>query len=334
MSRAIGLIAGREFRTYVATTSFWIALALGPLILGGALTLGAGLRQAPPSASLTLTSRHGGAEAVFSENFPLSDAGRREVAGIIAREAGMTRPIAISEPAPMKLRATGLTRFTLVLLLWLPLVGSLGMLLQAVVRERANRALETLLAAAPAHEIVLGKLAGVGAVSALVVGAWLAPAAALGAIAPGAAGVGSVVLRGLADPMMLARAAALYVLGFAFYGLATIAIGATARDNAGAQNLARPLFAILLAAFFASMAMVQGGGPAWLAYVPPFTPFALLMSPQPAPVEGVAFGLLIGAAVAAGHWATWALRAEPVTVSSLLRLRPQERRSTIARKLV
>lgn len=315
MTAPIWLIAAREFRTYVATTSFWVALALGPLLMGGGLLLMASLPKAPASASLTLVAGEKQIQAVFSDNFPLSEVARREVAGVIAREGRLSRPIAVSAPPKAQLNAAGLSRFALVLLLWLTLVGSLGMLLQAVVRERANRALESLLAAARPLDIVLGKLAGVGAVSALVLGAWLGSAAGLGAIAPEAGGAASVLLRGFADPLTLARAGVIYVFGFAFYGLATVAIGAMARDNADAQNLARPLFAVLLTVFFTAMAMAPGGGGlAWLVYVPPFTPFALLMSPQPANVELVAFGLLIAATLGAGFWAVRVLRVERVAL--------------------
>jgi ABC-type Na+ efflux pump permease subunit len=55
-----------------------------------------------------------------------------------------------------------LGRIATVMLLWLTLTGSLGMLLQAVVRERGNRSLESLLAAASATDVVFGKLLGVG----------------------------------------------------------------------------------------------------------------------------------------------------------------------------
>src|SRR3974390_2579900 len=37
MTKPLWLIAEREIRTYVATASFWIALAIGPLIAGAAL---------------------------------------------------------------------------------------------------------------------------------------------------------------------------------------------------------------------------------------------------------------------------------------------------------
>src|SRR4051794_5989994 len=39
MSEPVYLIAEREFRTYVATLSFWAALAIGPLAASGGLLL-------------------------------------------------------------------------------------------------------------------------------------------------------------------------------------------------------------------------------------------------------------------------------------------------------
>lgn len=316
MSHPAWLIAAREFRTYAATTSFWVALAIGPLLMGGALLLTSGPPKATEKASLTLVAKAEGARAVFSDNFPLSEAGRREVAAVIAREGRLAGPVSIGAPAKAAVDPAAVSRFAVVMMLWLTLVGSLGMLLQAVVRERANRALESLLAAARPIDIVLGKLAGVGAVSALVLVAWVGSAAGLGAVASEAGGAMSGLLRGFADPIGLARAGLIYLFGFAFYGLATVAVGAMARDNADAQNLARPMFAVLLVVFFTAMSMVQGGAGAmaWLVYAPPFTPFVLLMSPQSAGVETVAFGLLVAATLAAGLWAVRVLRVERVAV--------------------
>lgn len=319
MTHPAWLIAAREFRTYAATTSFWVALALGPLLMGGALLLASGAPKAPASASLTLVADGNGARAVFSDTFPLSEPARRELVAVIAREGRVAGPITVEAPAPSAVDAAAVSRFALVLMLWLTLVGSLGMLLQAVVRERANRALESLLAAARPIDIVLGKLAGVGAVSALVLVAWLGSAAGLGAVASEAGGAVSALLRAFADPVGLARAGLIYIFGFAFYGLATVAVGAMARDNADAQNLARPMFGVLLAVFFTAMSMMGGGtGLAWLVYAPPFTPFVLLMSPQAAGVETVAFGLLVAATLAAGLWAVRVLRVERVTLSPRL----------------
>jgi ABC-2 type transport system permease protein len=218
-----------------------------------------------------------------------------------------------------------LGRIATVVMLWLTLTGSLGMLLQAVVRERGNRSLEGLLAAASATEVVLGKLVGVGAVSALVLIAWLASAAVLAPLTATSGNLASVLLRGIADPASLARASAIYVMAFAFYGLVTIALGARARDSAAAQNLARPMFGILLAVFFVALATSVGVGEelAWLKYAAPFTPFMLLLEP---PAQG--FSLADGAALAlfalataiAGAMAVSGLKLNPPPLVSRRRL--------------
>ncbi len=321
MTAPVWLIAGREFRTYVATASFWVALAVGPVIMGGALLLSASQPPPAPQASLTLArTPDGGAEARFSDGFPLSSAGRAQVLNVLRADGRITGRITgrIREAAPAPatpIDVQAISRFALVVLLWTTLTGSLGMLLQAVVRERVNRALESLLAAASAWDIVCGKLIGVGGVSALVVTAWLGSSAGLAALAPRAGGLAAFLLHGVAQPEMLARAGGIYLIAYAFFGLTTVAIGARAKDNADAQNLARPMFAVLLAVFFAAMASAGGGARnlAWLVYVPPFTPFMLLMQPQPLGTELAAIALLGAATALAGWLAARALTLDATT---------------------
>jgi hypothetical protein len=135
-------------------------------------------------------------------------------------------------------------------------------------------------------------------VSAVVVGAWVGA----GVAAAGAGnGLSAALLASFADPATVLGALGLYGLAFAFYGLATVAIGARARDNADAQNLARPLFAVLLAVFFAALAEAGGAhGLDSLVYLPPFTPFMLLMRPAEAAQQSLAIGLLALSTIAAG----------------------------------
>lgn len=310
--RRIGLIAGREFRAYAMTASFWVALAVGPLLMGaGLLVAGAPAPAGQLAASLTLSQDPGGAViADFGEGFPLSAAGQAQVVGILQRDGQIQGPLRVVESHPKsKMDADALRGFALLMMLWMTLAGSLGMLLQAVVRERSNRALESLLAAASPVDIVFGKLFGVGAVSLLVVSTWLGCSAGMGAIAPASGGMMAGLLHGLAQPVVLARAAAIYVLAFGFYGLTTVAIGALARDNADAQNLSRPMFATLLVVFFTALASTVGAHSlSWLVYVPPFTPFMLLIKPQPVGVELIALDLLAAATVVAGWLAVRALR--------------------------
>lgn len=302
MNHPVWLIAGREFRAYVTTASFWVALAIGPLLTGGALL--AARAPQPAQAELVLAGEDGGWRAKFSDDFPLSEAGRAQVLDVLRREGQAVAP---APPQPPRAPAD-LSRLALTMLLWVTLVGSLGMLLQAVVRERANRALEILLSAARPSDVVLGKVLGVGAVSVLVVGAWLAAPAAAALLAPGPA---ASVLAAFADPMLLARAAVIYLLAFGFYGFLTVAVGVMARDSADAQNLARPMFAVLLVAFFSTMAAAGEAGDklVWLTFLPPFTPFMLLVRPPPsAAAEALAILELAVATVLAGCCAAQVLR--------------------------
>jgi ABC-type Na+ efflux pump permease subunit len=353
MTAPVWLIAERELRAYVMTASFWIALAVAPLVM--AITLLAGSSLAPHSASgvlaieasdpaLARTAKAAVAEAARLDGRPvrivapgsapalvvratlpdsltvrwigrppLSPAAALLVERTLERDRALgklARDAQIAEPSPAAVprdQLLGAGRFGLVMMLWLTLTGSLGMLLQAVVRERANNGLEALLAAARPADVVFGKLLGIGAVSILVLTAWLATGAALSPMAPGAGGLAGATLKPLGDPAVLGWALGLYVLAFAFYGLVTIGVGAQARDTAQAQNLSRPVFAVLLAAFFSALACAAGApGLGWMVYVPVFSPFLLLMrSPGALPpgAELLSVGLLVAAAAAAAWWA-------------------------------
>jgi ABC-type Na+ efflux pump permease subunit len=141
-----------------------------------------------------------------------------------------------------------------------------------------------------------------------------------------AGGLAGALLQDMAHPASLVRAAIVYLAAYAFYGLTTVAIGARARDNADAQNLARPMFAVLLAAFFATLAATGGAARQlqWLVFLPPFTPFMLLIAPQPPMIEAAALALLALAAVGA---AVLALRATNLDTAGLRPSRWNARRA-------
>ena len=319
MVSPILLIAEREFRTYVATLSFWLSLALAPLAAGAAAVFSGG-HPPPPHVSIESSDPYltrsavlalqeagrlegrsfvfegGGSRLVmkqrstrtldlaFSDGFPLSSIGRAMVGHVIERDmargsapapAFVVREVAADvSTAP---DATRLSRLAAMMMLWLTLTGSLGMLLQAVVRERANRALESLLAAAQGWQIAAGKMLGVGAVSLLVLACWFGSAAIFSFFLPSGTGLVPALLAGFTQPLALIRIGAIYVCAFSFYGAATVALGATARDSASAQNVVRPMFVLLLAGFFVALSAGEGALP-WLTYLPPFTPFLLLVN--------------------------------------------------------
>jgi ABC-2 type transport system permease protein len=352
VTRPVFLIAEREFRAYVATLSFWVALVIGPLVVGGGLLFAQGYHRGPALLTVSIESpdpalaqsvktaiaeagrlegRHyrfgkigvplsiariapGRVALDFGPHFPLSASGRVLVARTLERDAARRHSsnaaleVHATMPAtPMRrLDAGTIARFALLMMLWLTLTGSLGMLLQTVVRERATRALESLLAAATPWQIMAGKLLGVGTVSLLVLAAWLGSSALLAIFSQGTGSVAHIIAE-LAAPEALLRAALIYLLAYGFYGSLTIAFGARARDSASAQNLSRPMFILLVVAFFIPLASITAGaapGPSWLIFVPPFTPFLMLLYPPgaiPVSIEFVLLALLLISSVIAAR---------------------------------
>lgn len=312
MSLRAALIAGREFRTYVFTVSFWLSVALGPLLAIGASFL----IPSPPSsggpAGLVLSrSPEGRQEVRFGVD--VSEAARREILRSLAH--GSAAPV--GQPPPAQSDAAPIVpRLLLVVAVWAVVTGSTGMGLHAVARERAARTLEGLLALAKPWEIVAGKLLGVALVGLLVLSMWLIGGAATGA----GSLLGSPAPSHLPTAAEGVRMVLLVASAVAFYGLLAIGIGGRARDISDAQNLARPLFALLLIAFFASLisALGDAGTLPWLGYAPPFSPFLLLLHPRPPAEEGVIAVLLVAGCGWAAAFAASSLRMGPTGRRRLL----------------
>lgn len=330
------LIAEREFRTYVATLSFWLSLAIAPLGAIGVLLFSGheqppirvtvqasdpviaesarrALQEAAQLEGRSFAFGQGGATIAFSlstprlldvavaPDFPLSPAARALVRHVVERDAARRTlkeaPLVTREKidAVAPVDSAALSRLAAMAVLWLLLTGSLGMLLQAVVRERTNRALESLLACVRPWQIVAGKMAGVGAVSMLVLASWAGTTVFLTLFSARGDLLGAV-LAGLSNPAMLVRDVAIYVCAYLFYGAATVMLGTLARDSASAQNAARPMFVLLLAGFFAALLSVGEVGGSWLTYVLPVTPFLLLIQPSQSvagPTQVFLLGLLL-----------------------------------------
>jgi ABC-type Na+ efflux pump permease subunit len=230
----------------------------------------------------------------------------------VSVEVAMAAPPAA--PPPQSPAGPRVARFAIVMLLWMNLVGALGMLLQAIVRERSHRSLEGLLASTRPQEIIFGKLLGVGLLSILVLAAWLGVGAgvAAGPLAGAGAGFADMLLGAFKDPSSLAGAAVVYVMAFAMYGSALIGLGAMAKDLPSAQNLSRPIFGVLLLVFFLALSQLTGavGTMPWLVWVPPLTPFMLLMAGPgtlSAAELAAAFAIMAVSTVALGALASTAL---------------------------
>lgn len=277
----------------------------------------------PPGAARTLTV---GLETALRERF-------LRAKGVSPTLLDQARALTVSLQRPPGRAAPQVDprqigRYAMAMLLWLNLIGALGMLLQAIVRERSHRALESLLSAARPVEIVAGKLLGVGLVSLIVLFGWLG-AGALGAatISPSNDLLAGVLTAAFGAPLTLLSALAVYVLAFVMYGAWLLGLGALARDVAAAQNLSRPVFGVLLLVFFTALSgFPAGAGMAgWLLWAPPVTPFAILLARatalDPAQIAGAVAVMALTTVV--GLWfATRALarQADGLTWRSLIGL--------------
>ncbi len=126
--------------------------------------------------------------------------------------------------------------FALAMLLAFSIVNGGGWLVQAIAGEKENRTIEIILTSIHPWKLLAGKLLGLGAVSLLQLGVWIALGRALtGGGAPGAARS-----LGSADPAVWSWMIVFFLLGFLFVGaIMTMlgAVGASIRESGQISGL-------------------------------------------------------------------------------------------------
>ena len=165
---------------------------------------------------------------------------------------------------------TAVLLMSILLLVAITTYGNL--VLTGVVEEKSSRVVEVLLARVPARSLLVGKVAGIGAlgfaqfvltalaalVAALMVDSFDIPAVRAG---------------------VLAWVVAWFVLGYALYAMAYGALGSLASRSEDAQSVAGPVVYVLLACYWASLiAISDDPGSGWSRFVslfPATAPFAM-----------------------------------------------------------
>ena len=146
-----------------------------------------------------------------------------------------------------------------------------GFVLTGVVQEKANRVAEVLLARMPAHEILAGKVLGIGAVG-------LAQLAAIGVAA-----VVTVAAMGDASAPsiptdVLAWTCLWFVLGYLLYSVLYAALGATTSRIEDAQAAIAPITGLMLLSYFGVIYAEEHPDAAFtvlLSYFPPTAPVVM-----------------------------------------------------------
>lgn len=161
--------------------------------------------------------------------------------------------------------------FIAVGLMYLAISFYAGFVLTGVVQEKANRVAEVLLARMPAHEILAGKVLGIGAVG-------LAQLAAIGAAA-----VVTVAAMGDAKAPsipadVLVWTCLWFVLGYLLYSVLYAAIGATTSRIEDAQSAIAPITGLMLLSYFGVIYAEENPDAAVtvaLSFFPPTAPMVM-----------------------------------------------------------
>jgi ABC-2 type transport system permease protein len=183
-----------------------------------------------------------------------------------------------------------------------------------VVAEKASRVMELMISAASARQLVIGKVAGIGAAGLTQYAFVLAPAVIalfledrIGVALLGPSGSVAPSLAAL-SPLLLAAYAVFFVLGFTLYALIYAAAGSLVSRAEDLQVIALPLSLVAIGGYLlAILSLTGGGGPLvrLASYVPFWSPFVMLTRLTIGRVEPwelvLCFGLLL-ATIAVTLW--------------------------------
>ena len=220
--------------------------------------------------------------------------------------------------------------------LWSVILTGAGILLNSVVEDKSSRILEVLLASASTVEILGGKILGVAAVTATVLGVWVSIAGAL--LFTGAPGLATDLTAVLASKGLGFYFALYLVGGYLLYASVFAAIGAFCETTREAQAMVGPLMILLsIPVIFMGQSIKHPDAPILhiLSWIPPFTPFLMVVrvAGDPPLWEVIGTGLVMAAFTALTVWLCGrAFRAGALSTTkispkrlilALLRLKPR-----------
>lgn len=167
-------------------------------------------------------------------------------------------------------------------ILWSAVLGVANTLLMGVMEERSNKILDTLLSSASPGQILIGKLAGVAAVSLSLLASWgiMAAGAGVWVASGGAAGIVQSIAATAFNPALMGIFAVGFIFGYLMYGSMFLAMGSLCETLQEAQSLMTPILFVMMAPLLVMVFALTNPDLAWIkimSWIPVFTPFLMLV---------------------------------------------------------
>jgi ABC-2 type transport system permease protein len=156
-------------------------------------------------------------------------------------------------------------------LLWVTVFTSANYLLTTTIEEKSNKVMEVLLAAASPMQLLVGKILGYAAISAVMLVMY-------GGL--GIAGLSAAAMLDLVPVMHLVYLVTFFVMGYIMVAAMMSAVGSAVSDLREAQSLVGPVMMVLIVPVMLWLPIVENpnGTLATVAsYIPPATPFVMIM---------------------------------------------------------
>ena len=225
--------------------------------------------KSEPSPQLTVLLSQVVAQVKAQERLAGAGIGSAEAARLLD-----IRPLPVEnlEPPSAARKANKSLSFAGLLLIYLALLTYGSLVSAGVVEEKTSRVSEVLLGAVRPHQLMAGKVLGIGVAATFQLLAVGIPAGVA------ALSVGSLhVPKG--TPLTFAAVLMWFVLGYALYSCAYAAAGASASRPEEAGVVSGPLNAAIIASYFVGVGVLNSPDTTVsriLSFIPPLTPMTML----------------------------------------------------------
>ncbi|MBU0637788.1 MAG: ABC transporter permease [Planctomycetes bacterium] len=210
-------------------------------------------------------------EAVRAVRFAQAGIDRRAVDDLMASVPIRTIDVQTGEEASGGEAARLLTPFGFMLLLFMGIFGISQGLLTSVIEEKSSRVVEVLLSAVSPTQLMAGKIVGMAAVGAVLLGVW-------GTV--GYFGAQSQGVSYLVTGYRLLHVALYFVPGFLLIASILAGVGSACNTLKEAQSMIFPLSLVTFIPMIFWFQISQNPASLFsivLSYIPPITPFVMVL---------------------------------------------------------